>query len=306
MVTIRFAARASPLSRSQAESVAAALRRHDPSLAITFHWVRTSGDRWAERSLASFPTPGVFVDAVHAAVLAGHADVGVHSLKDLPTTLPPSLTIAAIPPRADPRDALLLPACRPQGYERLDDLPSGLRVGTSALRRHALLRRYRPDWAAVEMRGNVDTRCRKLDDGQVDALILARAGLERLGLRHRIALTLPLETWLPAPGQGALALVAPTDRPDLIARLAALHDPVTAAAVAAERACLHALEAGCRQPVGAWAEARGGRLRLRAGVAPPSLEPWIEHAAEGPVDEPDALGRAVATTLRHALARASA
>jgi len=306
VVTVRLAARGSTLSRRQVEAMGAALSRHHPTLRIVVRWVRTSADRWASRALAAFDHPGVFVDAVHEALLQGHADVGVHSLKDLPTLLPPGLVVAAIPPREDPRDALLLPGGRRAPGDELMALPGGLRVGTSALRRHALLRRHRPDWEPVELRGNVDTRCRKLDAGHVDALVLAQAGLERLGWTHRVALTLPLERWLPAPGQGALALVVREDRTDLAALLAPLHDPVTAAAVRAERACLAALAAGCRQPVGAWALVDQGRLRLHAGAAPPSLEPWVERTAEGSADDPEALGRAVAAELRNALAPASA
>jgi hydroxymethylbilane synthase len=206
-------------------------------------------------------TKGMFVKEIEEALLNDAIDLAVHSLKDMPGALPDGLILAAVPTRADARDALL------SDGRTLEGLPPGARVGTSSLRRQALLRSLRPDLALEELRGNLDTRLRKLDDGHYDAIVLACAGLERLGWTHRIVERLPPNVFVPPPGQGALALETRADDADMRALLSAIHDPDTADCVAAERAFQAALNAGCTIPAGAYARLEGDALHLSAFVA---------------------------------------
>ena len=286
--SIVIGTRGSALALAQAEGVAERLRALGAE--VTLRMIKTTGDRLQGPP----PMPadkGVFVKEIEAALLAGDVGLAVHSLKDLPTELKPGLLIAAVPRRADPRDALL------SRGERLADLPPGSRVGTSSPRRRAQLLRARPDLAMLPLRGNVDTRLRKLDAGQYDAIVIAAAGLERLGLADRIVERLDWEVCLPAPGQGALAIEARADDAEAIGLAAAVDDAESRACVEAERAMLAGLGGGCRVPVGALAEAQGARLRLRGVVASTDGSRAVFGEQVGERARPHELGRALAADL---------
>ncbi|HYJ79380.1 MAG TPA: hydroxymethylbilane synthase, partial [Longimicrobiaceae bacterium] len=226
--------------------------------------VRTTGDRILDVPLAKIGDKGLFTREMDEALLAGRADLAVHSLKDVPTRIPEGLEIAAISRREDPRDVLILP---PGRAGALRSLPAGARVGTGSLRRGALLRALRPDLEAVDLRGNLNTRLAKLDRGDYDAIVLAAAGVLRLGWADRIAEYLDPDEWLPAVGQGALAVVARSGDEPIGRLLAGFHDPETAACTAAERAFLAALEGGCQVPIGALARFGAHGLVLDGLVA---------------------------------------
>lgn len=261
-LALRIGTRASALAMVQARHVAACLEGR--GVATTLVTITTDGDRrtpdtpWGE---------GAFVSAIEDALLHGSIDLAVHSAKDVPTDEDPRLRIAAFLPRADPDDVLVLPHGR--RIAALDDLPMGTRVGTDSPRRTAFLRAARPDLRVHPLHGNVDTRLRRLDDGDTDALILAAAGLTRLGRADRISLALPTHLLPPAPGQGALAIQIRSDDRACAERVARLDDPDTRRSVVAERRLLAAAGGGCRAPLGALGLVRGGRLRLEAGIATP-------------------------------------
>jgi hydroxymethylbilane synthase len=283
---VRIATRGSALALTQARAVAAALQGAE------LIEVTTAGDRGeavADKSR--------WVAALERTLLEGEADLAVHSAKDVPGELPDGLAIVAVPARADARDALC-------GVSRLDALPPGARVGTRSLRRRALLLAARADLEITPLGGNVDTRLRKLAAGEADALVLAHAGLERLGRTGEAGAVLDLEAFVPAPGQGALALEARADDAGVRAALAPLHDPDAAACLAAERALAAALGGSCHTPIGGHAEPLpAGGLRLRAFVGLPDGSGWVRDAVEGDAAEPEALGRAAATRLLAAGAR---
>ncbi len=251
--------------------------------------IKTTGDRIAAAALPEVGGKGLFTKEIEEALLDGRADVAVHSLKDLPTEMDRRLVIAAVPPREDVRDALV---GRP-----LENLPRGARVGTSSLRRAAQLRHARPDLIVENIRGNVDTRLRKLGEGRYDAVVLAVAGLRRLGLADRIAEVLSPEWMCPAAGQGALAVQCRAGDAETQRRLAALDDPQTRAEVTAERALLAELGGGCRVPIGACARAEGSRLRLTAMVASPDGAQLVRVTLDGSVADPEGLGRRAAAEL---------
>jgi hydroxymethylbilane synthase len=285
---VRIATRASALALAQARAVAAALTGEHEIVEIT-----TAGDRGAE--------PGSdksrWVAELERALQDGAADVAVHSAKDVPGTLPDGLEIVAVPARADGRDALC-------GASSLDALPAGARVGTRSLRRRALLLATRTDLEIVALGGNVDTRLRKLSEGQADALVLAYAGLERLGRTGEAGAVLDPESFVPAPGQGALALEARADDSDIRAALAAVHDAGSATCLVAERALAAGLGGSCHTPIGGHAaHAAGGRLCLRAFVGLPDGSAWVRDVVEGSPGEPERLGRESATRLLAAGAR---
>jgi hydroxymethylbilane synthase len=234
----------------------------DRTTALRELQVVTSGDRIHDRPLAEVGGKGLFVKEIEEALLDGRADFAVHSIKDVPGLLPAGLTIACVPTREDPRDVLVAPA-----HGTLAALPAGARVGTSSLRRMAQLVAMRPDLRVAPIRGNVDTRLRKLDAGEFDAIVLARAGLVRLGLAGRATEVLSTDISLPAVGQGALGIECREGDENVQSRLAPLHDVETATCVAAERGVLIALGGDCRTPLGAFAERRGDAIRLRAFVA---------------------------------------
>jgi hydroxymethylbilane synthase len=250
--------------------------------------IKTTGDKITDVPLAKVGTKGLFTKEIEEALLAGRADLAVHSLKDLPTELPASLVLAGVPEREDPRDAIL--GCR------FTDLRLGARIGTSSLRREAQIRARRPDLTVEALRGNLDTRLRKLQEGRYDAIVLAAAGLKRLGWEAHIAEILPPEVMCPAIGQGALALETRETGPgkDACAQFDHLE---TRAAVAAERAVLAALGGGCQVPIGAHATVTNGRLHLRAIVAAPDGSQMVSAQSEGALSDAAALGRDLASEL---------
>ena len=257
---VRIGTRGSRLALVQAEAVAGGLRARGARVEIVS--IRTSGDQLATVPLADFGGKALFIKEVEDALLAGHVDVAVHSLKDMPAVLPPGLTLAAFPRREDPADVLVT-----RDGRGLDDLPSGARVGTSSLRRRVLLTRLRPDLRDEPIRGNVDTRLRKLAEGQYDALVLARAGLVRLGIEPRGMVRLPVDTFLPAAGQGILGVEARAGEGRLLELLATLDHTETRIQAEAERAFLHRLGAGCHTPVAGFARLDGPALSVAGFVA---------------------------------------
>jgi hydroxymethylbilane synthase len=279
----RIATRGSELALWQARWIQDALRGEDADSEPEIVVVRTTGDRILDVPLAKIGDKGLFTKELDAALLAGDADLAVHSLKDVPTRLPDGLELVAITAREDPRDAVLL---GPGGMGTLAELPAGARVGTSSLRRRALLQALYPRLEVHDLRGNLNTRLARLDAGEYEAIVLAAAGVLRLGWRERIAQYLDPADWLPAVGQGALGVVARSGDGLTAARLRHVHDPATAAATAAERALLRALEGGCQIPIGALAAVDGERLVLRALVA--DLDGAIVLRAEEHGDAADA------------------
>jgi hydroxymethylbilane synthase len=231
-----------------------------------------------------------FVKEIEEALLAGDVDLAVHSAKDVPGDLPEGLTIVGVPEREDPLDALC-------GAASLDELPSGAAVGTASLRRQAQLAALRPDLEVRELRGNVDTRLRRLEEGDFDAIVLARAGLARLGRGDQGA---PLAELVPAPGQGCLALEARSGDEQVTSAAAALTDPAALTALTAERALVTALGATCDTPIGAYAQPAGDSLRLTAFLGHPDGSHWIRDELEGDAADPAALGKGVATRLASA------
>jgi hydroxymethylbilane synthase len=256
--------------------------------------IKTTGDKITDVPLAKVGTKGLFTKEIEEALLDGRADLAVHSLKDLPTELPEGLVLAAVPEREDPRDAVV-------GHN-LADLPSGARVGTSSLRRAAQLRQMRGDLTVESVRGNLDTRLRKLDEGQYDAILLAAAGLKRLGWGGRIAEILAPKVMCPAVGQGALAIETRAAGAGFDA-CAALDHRDTHAAITAERGLLAALGGGCQVPIGAHAIVDGGRLRLVAIVASPDGAELVRGEAEGAAAEAEFIGRNLGAELLHRGAR---
>jgi hydroxymethylbilane synthase len=292
MRPLRLGTRGSQLALRQAELVRAALRAHHPRLAIELVPITTRGDQLAHVPLHTISGQGVFARALEDALLAGTIDCAVHSLKDLPGALRPGLILAAFPPREDARDALV--ARTAPGFAAL---APRARVATSSPRRAAQLLAARPDLQIVPIRGNVDTRLRKLEEQQLDATVLAVAGLRRLGLAARITEPLPLDLCLPAVGQGALAVQCRADDAATRALLAPLDDAPTRAAVEAERALLAALGGGCRLPIAAHATVDGGTLRLAGLLATSDGRTLIRDQLTGPMNAAIQLGRTLADRL---------
>ncbi|MFP4057361.1 MAG: hydroxymethylbilane synthase [Candidatus Brocadiia bacterium] len=292
---VRIGSRGSKLALAQARRVGEALAAAHPGLAWSLVEIGTKGDRLGSKAIPEIGGKGLFTLAIGRALLAGSIDLAVHSLKDLPTETHPRLAVRAVPERAPANDALL--SATGAG---LAELPRGARVGTSSPRRAAQLRHVRPDLRPVPIRGNLDTRIRKLREGGYEAIVVALAGLVRLGLAGTESEVLSLEAMVPAPGQGALAVEARAeDR--RAARLAAAvdHGP-TAAATAAERHLLQALGGGCSLPLGAYASVAGEALRLRAVVLAPDGSAACTAERSGPVSEPASVAREVAHELRRA------
>ena len=265
---LRLGTRASKLARWQADWVAARLAERGHAVEIVE--ITTAGDEQQLGPVADIGAPGVFTKEIQRAVQSGHVDFAVHSLKDLPTDVIAGLMLAAVPPRESPADVLVV-GSRGQGAGSKADsvigwLPAAARVGTGSLRRQAQLRHVRPDLVVENIRGNVDTRLRKLDQGQFDAIVLAEAGLRRLGLTERITERLPFDVMLPAVGQGALGIECRTEDAATLSALAAIDDPSAHVEVLAERALLAHLRGGCLAPIGALAQIASGRLQLSAVV----------------------------------------
>ena len=256
---LRVGTRASKLARWQADWVAAQLR--DRGVAVEIVELTTRGDADVSTPIADIGAPGVFTKAIQTVLLAGKVDLAVHSLKDLPTDVVEGLMLAAVPVRESAADVLVAKAAA-----TIADLPLGARVGTGSLRRQAQLRHLRPDLQVMAVRGNVDTRLRKLDEGECDALILAEAGLKRLGLASRIVEILPARVMMSAVGQGALGIECRVDDARTQAEIRLLDDWASRVAVMAERALLAHLKGGCLAPIGAWGRMENGRLQLSAVV----------------------------------------
>jgi hydroxymethylbilane synthase len=292
--TLRIASRGSQLALWQSRAVESALRLADPSLHVRIDVVKTLGDRILDVPLAKIGDKGLFTKELDEALLRGDADLAVHSLKDVPTRLPGGLVIAAVTEREDPRDVLI----GHDGFEGgLADIPARARVGTSSLRRRAQLRAARPDVDVLDLRGNLNTRLAKLDAGDYDAIVLAAAGVKRLGWTDRISAYLEPASWLPAVGQGALAVVVREDSGDVRELVRAIHHPATTAATLAERAFLRALEGGCQIPIGALASTDGGRLTLRGLVADLDGAQILREEETGPVHDAERVGRRLADRL---------
>ncbi|MGZ3181358.1 MAG: hydroxymethylbilane synthase [Telluria sp.] len=288
-----IASRESRLAMWQAEHVRAQLASLYPHCTIEILGMTTRGDQILDRALSKVGGKGLFVKELEVAMAEGRADLAVHSLKDVPMELPDGFELAAVMEREDPRDAFVS-----NGYENLDALPPGAVVGTSSLRRQALISARYPHLVIKPLRGNLDTRLAKLDRGDYAAIILAAAGLKRLGLPQRIRSLLEPEASLPAAGQGAMAIEIPANRPDLLAMLAPLNHRATAQAVAAERKVSKVFGGSCQIPLAAFATVDGERMRLRAMVATPDGKRTARAELTGDVDQPDALGERVSELLR--------
>ena len=296
---LRLATRKSKLALAQARAYAAAVVAHEPGLEIEEVLIVTSGDRFQDRPLQDVGGKGLFIKEIEEALLDGRADFAVHSIKDVPAELAPGLRLASIPPREDPRDVLVV-----RGGGGLAALPVRARVGTSSLRRKCYLLGTRPDLDVSMLRGNVDTRLRKLDEGQVEAIVLAAAGLRRLGIDLPTAEALAPELCLPAVGQGALGIECRLADEAVAELLARTEDASTRICVTAERAVMAAVGGSCHLPVAAFAVRDGEDLWLRAMVAEPdgSRMRTGERRAPWPAAPPDAeaLGRALGDDLAQA------
>ena len=288
-----IASRESALAMWQAEHIRDRLRVLYPQTEVSILGMTTQGDQILDVTLSKIGGKGLFVKELETALEDGRADLAVHSLKDVPMHLPDGFALAAIGEREDPHDAFVS-----NQYENLAALPAGSVVGTSSLRRESQLRARFPDLKIEPLRGNVQTRLRKLDEGQYAAIILAAAGLKRLGLGQRIRALITSEDSLPAVGQGALGIECRADRADVIALLQPLHHPDTAACVLAERAMSRALAGSCQVPLGGFAEVQNGKLRMRGFVASPDGQRMARAELIGDIANPEVLGNQVADALR--------
>ncbi|HEY1679057.1 MAG TPA: hydroxymethylbilane synthase [Candidatus Sulfotelmatobacter sp.] len=288
MSKLRIGSRGSQLALWQANHISALLRARGHEVEIEI--IHTTGDKITDVALAKVGTKGMFTKEIEEALAAGQVDLAVHSLKDLPTELPRGFELAAITEREDPRDAF----CSPN-YSNIEDLPQGARVGTSSLRRQAQLKAIRPDLDVHPLRGNVDTRLRKLEQGEYDAIILASAGLNRLGKTELVKQIIPAEIMCPAAGQGALAIEIRAGDEKMRAILAFLNDPNARAATTCERALLNSLGGGCQVPIGAYAEMKAGKLHLESIVADPDGSKVLRDSRDG--SDPETLGKEAGSSL---------
>ncbi len=292
MKALRIGTRGSALALWQARSIARALLETsgvEPEIVI----IKTSGDKFQQTSFSQIGTKGIFIKELEDALLEERIDLAVHSMKDVPTELPEGLTIAAIGKREDVRDALLS-----SSGATLASLAQGARVGTSSLRRQSQLLYARRDLRVLELRGNVDTRIEKLKRGDYDAIVLAKAGLDRLGLSGNISQVLPHEVSLPAAGQGAIGIETRTGDAETLRVLTALNDAESRSAVTAERAALAGLGGGCQVPIGAWGRVENGKLALDVVVLSPDGMQRMWEKDSGAPEEGEAIGKRVAQKLR--------
>ncbi len=288
MARLRIGSRGSMLALWQAKHITALLveQGHEVELEV----IKTTGDKILDVALAQVGTKGMFTKEIEEALAEGKVDLAVHSLKDLPTELPPGFEIAAITERVNPQDAFLS-----VNYDGVDALPKGAKVGTSSLRRQAQLKAFRPDLEIFPLRGNVDTRVRKLEEGEYDAIILAAAGLTRLGKTQLVREYLPVEFMCPAAGQGALGIEIREGDVKMRKHLAFLNNADARAATICERALLNKLGGGCQVPIGAFAEMKDGKLHLTGVVARPDGSEVLREQQSG--SDPVALGELVGDTL---------
>jgi hydroxymethylbilane synthase len=296
---LRIATRKSKLALWQAEHVRDLLSHAHPQLEISLVPMSTRGDRILDRSLASIGGKGLFIKELESAIEGRKADIAVHSMKDVPADLPPSLTIGALLPRADTRDAFVS-----NRYSSLQELPAGGTVGTSSLRRRAQLLALRPDLRIADLRGNVDTRLRRLDDGELDAIILASAGLIRLGWESRITAHLSFDVCLPAPGQGAIGIECRRDDTGVRTILQGLDHEPTRLALTAERAFAQRLGGNCQSPIAALARIEQGRLKLAGLIAEPNGSQVLHDDIEGISAAAHALGLELADRMLRSGGRA--
>lgn len=290
---LRVGTRGSKLSLIQTDIVLDQLKRKDPNLIIDRKIIKTKGDEDQAAPIFSINQKGIFEREIDQAVIQGKIDLAVHSLKDVPVLeRQTKLVIASVPQRGSPANVLVS-----RKNEHLRQLKNGSRVGTSSLLRGAQLKRVRPDLQAVPIRGNVDTRVQKVEDGEFDAVILAEAGLVRLGLTGRIAERLSLDDFMPAPGQGALALVARKDNRKVLELLQSIEDPPTRAQADAERELVNVLEGGCRVPIGALASSNRDSLRVSGCILSSDGKTRLESTKTGNIKEAASLGRRTAEDL---------
>lgn len=290
--TIRIATRKSPLAMWQAEHVAGELKRAHPDIQVEIHGMSTQGDKILDTPLAKIGGKGLFIKELEQGLLDGQADIAVHSMKDVPVELPEGLHLAVIMQREDPRDAFVS-----SRYKSIDELPEGACVGTSSLRRQSQLAEQRSDLRIKSLRGNVNTRLRKLDEGEYDAIILAAAGLIRLGFQERITALIGPEQSLPAIGQGAVGIECRSDDERVNRLIAPLHHQETAYCVSAERAMNHRLQGGCQVPIAGYAMLENNALWLRGLVGEPDGSDIIRGEVEGAPEEAESMGVGLAERL---------
>ncbi|HEY3298271.1 MAG TPA: hydroxymethylbilane synthase [Armatimonadota bacterium] len=290
---LKVGTRGSALALCQTKIVVERLKELHPGLEIEIVTISTQGDRSIDVPLASIGDKGLFVKELENGLLHKEIDFAVHSLKDLPGEMPKGLCIAAVPKRADPSDVIV------SNSLGLDELPKGARIGTGSVRRRAQLKDYRPDLVFCEIRGNLDTRLRKLDEGRYDAIILAYAGLFRMGWAERITEKIPHAICLPAVGQGALAVQARDGEEDLLEILHALDHTESRTAVLAERSLMQALGGGCQFPLGALAVVEDGTITLQGMLAGPDGQQILREQISGPINDPETLGRQLADVFRN-------
>jgi hydroxymethylbilane synthase len=289
---LRIATRKSPLALWQANHVRDALLARNPGLEVELLTMTTQGDKILDTPLAKVGGKGLFVKELELGMLEGRADLAVHSMKDVPVEFPDGLGLAAVLPREDPRDALIS-----NNYSSIDALPQGARVGTSSLRRQCQLRARRPDLEVLDLRGNVNTRLQKLDDGNYDAILLAAAGVKRMGWASRLTEVLAPEQFLPAIGQGAIGIEIRLDDARVAGLVGALNDPQTATRIAAERALNAGLQGGCQVPIAGYSEISHGVIVLRALVGRPDGSELVQGVISGRPEDAEELGQVLADDL---------
>jgi hydroxymethylbilane synthase len=289
---IRIGTRGSPLALFQANWVRENLLQKNPRLEVTLTVIKTTGDKIQDAPLAKVGGKGLFVKEIEEALLEERIDLAVHSIKDVPTEFPEGLHLAAVTKREDPRDAFIS-----KDETRLQNLRQGAKIGTSSLRRQAQLLHFRPDLEMIPLRGNLDTRLKKLDSMNLDAIVLALAGVKRLGFDQRVTEILPVEISLPAIGQGALGIEMRVSDSVTEPYVQALNDPDSAVCVLAERAFLKKLEGGCQVPIAAYGRKTGSTLRLEGMVATVDGKTLIRHHVTGSVEEQETLGMKLAEIL---------
>ena len=289
---IRIATRKSPLALWQANHVRDALLVRHPELDVELLTMTTQGDKILDTPLAKVGGKGLFVKELETGMLEGRADLAVHSMKDVPVEFPQGLCLAAVLPREDPRDVLISNTC-----SSIDELPQGARLGTSSLRRQSQLRARRPDLQILDLRGNVNTRLSKLDNGEYDAIMLAAAGVKRMGWEARITEFLPPEQFLPAIGQGAIGIEIREEDDRLHELVAELNDAQTAIRISAERALNEALQGGCQVPIAGYSEISHGVILLRALVGRPDGTELVQGVISGKPEDAEELGRVLAEDL---------
>ena len=289
---LRIATRKSPLALWQANFVSAQLKHYHPDLEIELVTMTTQGDKILDTPLAKVGGKGLFVKELETGMLEGRADIAVHSMKDVPVDFPPGLHLAVICEREDPRDAFVS-----NNYTSLDDLPQGARLGTSSLRRQSQIAAFRPDLKIIDLRGNVNTRLKKLDDGEYDAIILAAAGLKRLEFEERITQFIETDVCLPAIGQGAVGIECRSDDARVHNLIAPLNDNKTQIRVTAERAMNERLQGGCQVPIAGYAEFEKGLIMMRGLVGQVDGKKIIRGDIAGPAENAEELGIVLAEDL---------